>query len=430
MILAYLAMLWFGNPSNKLIVIGVTGTNGKSTTVRLISDVLERTGHQVGALSTIEIKLPGQTKLNNLKMTMPGRFYIQKFLKNLVNKGGRYAVIETSSQGIQQYRHLGINYDVAVFTNLTPEHIESHGSFAKYQKAKSKLFSHLTKRKKKKINGEIINKKIIVNFDDKQANFFLQFPADQKITYGLNSGADIYAQKISLTPEQTEFYLADTFFSSKLIGKYNLYNLLATIATTKALDIDTEVIKHAIFNPKQIPGRLEFIVNDKGFEVLIDYAPEPESMRQLYETLKLFDKKRIIHVLGSAGGGRDKSRRPILGQIAIQNADIIIITNEDPYDEDPQTIIDQVAKGAKDYLKKLSAQETLKNSDHGPELPRIYKILDREQAIKKALALAEQEDLILITGKGCEQAICITDGKKIPWDDRAVVKNLLKDTNK
>lgn len=423
-ILAFLAMIIYGNPSKKLIVIGVTGTNGKSTTVNLISTVLERAGYNIGSISTVELKINDQVWLNDIKMTMPGRFYLQKFLKQLVNKGCQYAVIETSSEGIKQYRHLGINYDTIVFTNLTPEHLESHGGFENYKKAKGKLFKHLTRKPNKKINKKLINKTIIVNNDDKYADYFLDFKADKKITYGIKNSADFQAKNIEYSSESTEFYTQEGFFKSYLVGEYNLYNILATIAVTHSQNIETSTIKHAIFTPKQIPGRMEFIENDKDFKILVDYAPEPESMKKLYKALTLFNFKKIIHVLGSAGGGRDKSRRPILGELAIKNSDIIIITNEDPYDENPQTIIDQVATGAKNYLKKLSAKDSLK--DNGIDLPRIYKILDRKEAIKKALSLATRGDLVLITGKGCEQAICIENNKKIPWDDRKIIRELLK----
>jgi UDP-N-acetylmuramyl-tripeptide synthetase len=428
MSLAILAMVIYGNPSKKLIIIGVTGTNGKSTTVNLISTILEQAGFNIGSISTIEFKIIDKVWLNDLKMTMPGRFYLQKFLKQLVEKNCQYVVIETSSEGITQYRHLGINYDMVVFTNLTPEHLESHGGFENYKKAKGKLFKHLTKKTKKKINNKLIDKTIIVNKDSQHADYFLNFPADKKITYSIKNSSDFQANNVEYSSESTEFFIQKNFFKTYLIGEYNLYNILAAIAVARSQNIDTSIIKHAIFNPRQIPGRLEFIENDKNFQILVDYAPEPESMKKLYKTLTLFNFKKIIHVLGSAGGGRDKSRRPILGEIAIKNANVIIITNEDPYDENPQAIIDQVAKGAKDYLKKLSAKDSL-NDNNNLNLPRIYKILDRKEAIKKALSLASSEDLVLITGKGCEQAICVENGKKIPWDDREIIRELLKSNN-
>jgi len=424
MLLAYFAILIYGNPSNKLIVVGVTGTNGKSTTVNLIASILEKADFSVGSTSTIEFKIKDRVWLNDKKMTMLGRFELQRLIKEMVKSGCQYAVIETSSEGIKQYRHLGINYDVVVFTNLTPEHLESHGGFTNYKKAKGKLFQHLTKKPHKKIGGKIIPKISIINIDDEQADYFLQFSADKKITYGLKKQADLKAENYTFTPITTEFYINNSFFKTNLIGEYNLYNILAAISTASSQNIEQTIYKHAIFNLKQIPGRLEFIETNKNFKVLIDYAPESASLTKLYETLKIFNFNRIIHVLGSAGGGRDKARRPILGEIAIKNAEIIIVTNEDPYDEDPQKIIDEVATGAKNYLKNISAKETLPNKNNF-QPPQIYKILDRREAIAKALSLAQDNDLVLITGKGAEQAICVANDKKIPWDDRKVVKELL-----
>jgi len=422
--LAYLAMLIYGNPSNKLIVIGVTGTNGKSTTVNLISTILEKAGFNVGSCSTIEFKIKDKVWLNDKKMTMLGRLDLQKLLKEMVLAGCQYAVIETSSEGIKQYRHFGINYDVVVFTNLTPEHLESHGSFENYKKAKGKLFQHLTKKVHKKISGKIVPKISVINIDDERANYFLQFPADQKITFGLKNPAKIQAANYNFTTSQTEFYLNSTYFKTNLIGEYNLYNVLAALSVAQSQNVNREIYQQAIFNLKQIPGRLEFIETGKNFQVLIDYAPEPYSMEKLYQTLKLFNFNKIIHVLGSAGGGRDKSRRPILGELAIKNSETIIITNEDPYDEDPQKIIDQVATGAINYLKGLPAKDALPQKNNFLP-PQIYKILDRREAIAKALVLAKENDLVLITGKGSEQAICVANGQKIPWDDRLVVKELL-----
>lgn len=424
--LAYLAMIIYGNPSNKLIVIGVTGTNGKSTTVSLIATILEKAGFKVGSTSTIEFKITDKVWLNNKKMTMIGRFELQRLLKKMVKDGCQYVVIETSSEGIKQYRHAGINYDVAVFTNLAPEHLESHGGFENYKNAKGKLFKHLTNKPQKNLKGKIIPKTIVANADDDHVSYFLNFSADKKITYALNKPADIKVENYSFSADATEFYLNNSFYKTNLIGEYNLYNILAAIGVAQSQNISHDIYKHAIFNLKQIPGRMEFIASQKNFKILIDYAPEPDSLTKLYQALKIFHFKKIIHVLGSAGGGRDQSRRPILGEIAIKNAEIIIITNEDPYDEDPQAIIDQVAAGAKNYLAKLPAKDTLPQKNNFLP-PTIYKIINRREAIAKALSLAQENDLVLITGKGSEQAICIDNGRKIPWDDREVVKKLIAD---
>ena len=215
-VLAFLAMVIYGFPSNKLIVIGVTGTNGKSTVVNLIGEILKISGHQVAWTATTNFFLDGQERLNDQKMTMPGRFKTQKFLADSVRAGCKYAIIETSSEGIKQYRHWGINYDLAVFTNLTPEHIEAHGSFENYKKAKGRLFKHLTKFPKKKINNQLIDKTIIVNTDDQYADYFLNFPADKKLAFSIKKKSDFRATSIKLDSNGTSFTLQPT--------PYNLQN--------------------------------------------------------------------------------------------------------------------------------------------------------------------------------------------------------------
>ncbi len=423
-VLAILAMLVYGNPSNKLIVIGVTGTNGKSTVVNLIGKILEEADFKVGWTSTANFKIADKEWLNDQKMTMLGRFKTQKLLKAMVTAGCKYAIIETSSEGIKQCRHLGINYDIVVFTNLTPEHLEAHGGFLNYKKAKGKLFAHLTKRKRKKIAGQIIKKTIIVNADDQNADYYLNFVADNKLTFSLNQPSDFQVARLELTANGTIFNLQSLVFKTNLLGRVNIYNCLAAIAVAKSQNINEEIIKTALLKYQGMPGRFEFIKtgsasrrSGQNFKVMVDYAPEPESMKHLYETLKIFKFNKIIHVLGSCGGGRDKNRQPILGKIAAQNSQMVIITNEDPYDDDPLKIINNVAEGA------LKAGKILNQS--GSARQNLFKIEDRREAIAKALSLAQEGDLVLITGKGCEQYICMANGKKIPWDDRKVVKELL-----
>jgi len=409
--LALLATGVYLNPSNKLTVIGVTGTNGKSTTVNLIAELLQAKG-RVGLTATTNFRIGSREKLNDQKMTMLGRFQTQKLLKQMVNAGCKYAIIETSSEGLIQARHLGINYDIVVFTNLTPEHIESHGGFDNYKKAKGRLFKHLTNRKRKIINQKSIPKIIIANVDDKHADYFLSFPADKKITFAINRPADVQARNIELKANGTGFQILNTKYQIRLLGIVNIYNTLAAVAIARQEQVPEETIREILFNYRGVPGRFEFIETNKNFKIMVDYAPEPESMRRLYETLKIFKFNKIIHVLGSCGGGRDSARRPILGRLAADNADCVIITNEDPYDDDPQMIINQVAAGAAENGKILNQN--------------LFKILDRRAAIKKALTLAAENDLVLITGKGCEQYICVAHGQKIKWDDREVIRELLK----
>jgi UDP-N-acetylmuramoyl-L-alanyl-D-glutamate--2,6-diaminopimelate ligase len=370
--LAFLAAILYRFPSRRLKVIGVTGTNGKSTVIELTTAVLEEAGYKVASLSSIRFKIGIKERPNTLKMTMPGRFKIQKFLRQAVSAGCQYALLEVTSEGIKQYRHRFIDFEAAVFTNLTPEHIEAHGGFENYKRAKGKLF-------------QAAKNFHIINLDDENSDYFLEFPARKKYTYGLNKG-DINNKDVRL--------------QLSLIGDFNIYNALAAICVGISQGIDLKVCKKAVEKVKGIPGRMEEVVS-QPFKVFVDYAFTPNALEKVYQTTRNnLQPKKMICVLGACGGGRDKWKRPVLGQIAAKYCDEVIVTNEDPYDENPMEIIDEVAKGVNGKAKK---------------------ILDRREAINKALKSAKAGDVVIITGKGCEPWI-IEKGKKIPWDDRKVVR--------
>ncbi len=416
--LSKLSAFWYAYPSEKMIVIGVTGTNGKSTTVHLIARILEAQGDKTGETSTTIFKIGDKEWLNDKKMTMLGRFALQKMLKKMFMAGCKYAVVETSSEGIKQFRHLGVNYDILVFTNLTPEHIESHGGFENYKKAKLKLFKHLEKSKHKTINNRKILKTIIVNLDDKYAGEFLNFNVDKKIGVTLRDKKSdlvdevLRVEELKEEKDKTVFKYKNKKIKINLLGKFNVYNSALAMAVAIQEKFSLKDIKEKLEEIKKMPGRMEKIEEGQNFKIIIDYAPEPKSLQKAYEVIKKIQNNRIIHILGSCGGGRDKARQPILGKIAGEKADYVIVTNEDPYDDDPMEIINNVAKGAEEKDKELN-----KN---------LFKILDRRKAINKALSLAKKNDIVFITGKGSEQAMCLANGKKIPWDDRKVVREELK----
>ena len=405
-----MATWYYFDPSGELIVVGVTGTNGKTTTVNLISQYLECLGEKTGIASTVNFKIDDIEWLNNKKMTMLGRFQTQKLLRQMVRAGCTHAIIETSSQGIEQFRHSGINYDLVVFTNLTPEHIEAHGSFENYRNCKEKLFKHLVKSGEKNIEGKQIKKIIVSNADDKENERLQKIGADKFFTYGIDKAADWQAHSVDTTEGDLYFVVKDQAVKANFLGKFNVYNILAAISTVDALGFDLSKAAKCLL--RGVPGRQEWIEEGQPFKIMVDYAPEPESLKNLYKALQQMPKNRLIHVLGSCGGGRDKARQPILGKLAGQVADIVVVTNEDPYNDNPMEIIDNVAHGAKEAGKQLD-----KN---------LFTILDRQDGIKKALSMAESGDLVLITGKGAEQFICSKDGEKIPHDDRRVVRKILQ----
>lgn len=414
--LATIGAFAYQHPSKKMVVIGVTGTKGKSTVVNLIERVLTASGKKVGLISTFNFKIGDREWQNETKQTMPGRFKLQQLLAEMVKADCQYAVIETSSEGIAQYRHLGIEYDLAVFTNLSPEHIESHGSYNKYRQAKMKLFSSLADSPRKVINGHEKKKIIVANHDDPEVEYFLHYSADMKFTFGLkqpensiNSDKQLIAEDIEIKADGTSFKFENYEFNLKILGEFNIYNAMAVIAVGTSLGIELQVIKEALEQVSLIPGRMEEIKNNKGIRIFIDYAHEPSSLEAVYKTVAATSPKKIISVLGSQGGGRDKAKRSQLGELAASYTDHVIITNEDPYDEDPQKIIDDVAKGA----------------THAHSRPPIEKIINRKDAIKKALSIAESGDVVIITGKGSETVMAVAGGQKVPWDDRQVVRELL-----
>jgi UDP-N-acetylmuramoyl-L-alanyl-D-glutamate--2,6-diaminopimelate ligase len=400
------AILYFF-PSRKMKIIGVTGTNGKSTVVYLISKILEEAGFNVGLVSSIKFKIKDKEWPNTLKMTMPGRFKLQKFLRQALNQGCQYVVVEVTSEGILQSRHRFIDFDVVVFTNLTPEHIETHGSFEKYREAKGQLFESLEGNKKLKTTS-------IINLDDPNADYFLKFEAARKIGYGLNSEPTdkvsnfLKAVKTEISDDGLKFTLADTNFNLKLRGIFNIYNALSAIASALSQGIDLKTCKRALEKIEFVSGRMEEVVSSP-FKVFVDYAHTPDALSKAYSALPKDSLK--ICVLGSCGGGRDRWKRPKMGEIASQFCSQIILTNEDPYDDNPAQIIKEVASGVQS--KSVGLKE----------------ILDRREAIKQALLLAKKGNTVIITGKGSEPWMCVAGGKKIPWDDREIVREEFKKLN-
>ena len=415
-LIALLANFYFGRPSEKLIVIGITGSNGKSTTVNLIAQILRQAGHKVGFISTVNFDLGNGDRLNDLKMTTIPEWLLQKWLKQMLKNGCLYAVLEMSSEGLAQNRHLGVNFDVAVFTNLTPEHLESHGGFENYKKAKAKLFSALSKHRltpeKLAVNPNL-EKTIIVNADDPHAEFYAKFFAQKHLSFGCRK-ADILATELVAKPAGISFKVQNVLFTLKLKGVFDIYNALGAIAVGASQGVNLQTSQKALSQIDLVPGRME-VLQSFPFTVLVDYAPEPYALAALYKTLSLWPFGKLIHVLGSTGGGRDKARRKILADMAGKTADVVIATNEDPYDDDPMEIIDGVAKGAEQEGKK--------------ENTNLFKILDRRQGIAKALSLAQPGDLVLITGKGSEQKMAVAHGKYIDWDDRTVAREELNKLN-
>ena len=411
--LRHLFWAWYGafkyhHPSEELMVIGITGTSGKSTTAYLLRQILESASMRVGSLSTIDFYVAGEEKLNDQKMTMLGKMQIQKYLREMVDKKCDVAIVETTSEGRVQYRHSFINYDMMALTNLYPEHIDSHGSFEAYKQAKLDIFEYVANHKSKIINQKSIGKTAIVNGNSEYKDEFLQFDFDKKIIFGTN----ILNQQTK--NDGLHFEIENHKLQAPMYGEHNIYNIVGAVTIARELNISWEVIEKAVSSFKNVPGRNEFIseAKEKGFDVIVDYAFEPVAMEKLYQVVDLLKPTgKIIHVFGSTGGGRDKDRRFKLGEMIGKRAAICIVTDEDPYEDDPIEIIDDVASAVTKQGKELE-----KN---------VFKILDRKEAIGKAVEMAEKGDLILITGKGSEQGMCVAGGKMIVWDDRKIVRDFI-----
>jgi len=412
--LASLAVFCYGFPSKKMIVIGVTGTKGKTSAANFIWSVLNAAGFKTGLMGTANIRIGDIEMLNKYHMTMPGRFILQGLLKKMVKAGCKYCIVETTSEGIKQWRHYGIFYDIAVFTNLSPEHLQSHGgSFEKYKAAKGKMFAVLAKSGRKIINGKKIEKIIIANNDSSHKDYYLSFRADKKITYGVNGG-DFMAEQIKNTPNGLEFFIGVDKYEINILGNFNVYNALPAIIIGLLAGISHNKIQEGLKNLKIIPGRMEKIDKGQNFLVLVDYAHEKEGMTAVLDTARDLVKEnggRVMVLLGAEGGGRDKTKRPILGEISAKKADFVVISNVDPYEDDPKEICEDIAVAAEKFGKVRD-----KN---------LFIIEDRREGIRKAISLARENDVILITGKGSEQSIII-GGKRYPWDDRIVVREELR----
>ena len=390
-LLAEFGALAFGFPSRKLLIVAVTGTKGKSSTTEMVNAILEEAGYKTALLNSIRVKIGKDSKPNLMRMSMPGRFFIQRFLRDALRTGCTAAVLEMTSEGARQHRHRGIELDALIFTNLAPEHIESHGSYEAYADAKFEIGRQLARsRKRARI--------IVANADDAQSPRYLSLPIEEKLPFALSSNPPWFAD------DQGGYV---TFDGVKIPvhfpGEFSLKNALAATTLAKALGIEAEVAAQGLDTLRTIPGRAERIEAGQPFTVIVDYAHTPDSLEALYSA---YEGKRKICVLGSMGGSRDTWNRPVKGRLAAQYCAEVIFTNEDPCDDDPVSIIQQIADGA--VGKKT------------------HQILDRREAIRRALEFAQAGDAVLITGKGTDPWIYGPSGTKIPWSDAGVAREELE----
>jgi UDP-N-acetylmuramoyl-L-alanyl-D-glutamate--2,6-diaminopimelate ligase len=401
-----------GGPGQKIKIIGVTGTNGKTTTVWMIGKILEEAGFKVAINSTINFKIGAKEWVNKTKLTTLSSFSVQKFIHEAVKEGCNYLVLETSSHSLDQFRVWGIPYAVAVMTNVTREHLDYHQTMEEYRQAKLKLF--------KKAGTIVVNLDMERPEEYLNCNAKLKFGFTTKISNSPNylisnqtSNSNfqlIKAENIEQGINYSKYQIRDTKYQLNIPGLFNVENALAATCVGLSQGVDLEIIKKALEKIKGIPGRMEYVPNSKGLNIIIDYAVTPDSLEKLYQLVKTINRenKKIIAVFGACGE-RDRGKRPIMGEIVAQSSDCTIVTNEDPYGEDPQKIIDEVFSGVQKYKK---------------ENINCWRILDRREAIKRALTLAQAGDFVILTGKGAEEIMAIGK-KRIPWKEREVVKEEL-----
>ncbi|MDE2180697.1 MAG: UDP-N-acetylmuramoyl-L-alanyl-D-glutamate--2,6-diaminopimelate ligase [candidate division NC10 bacterium] len=403
--LAAVACRFYGHPSRTLTMVGVTGTNGKTTTTHLVESVLRRAGHRVGLIGTIGYRCNGEE--TEAARTTPESCDLQALLGRMALLGADSVVMEVSSHALALHRVDDCEFDVAVFTNLTQDHLDFHGTMEAYRNAKLSLFEGLGAGSTK-----TTEKAAVVNLDDPAADLFLGATRVRRYTYSVERPADLSATDIDMGPDgvrcrlQTPWGMAA--IRSPLLGRYNLSNILAAAATGLHLGADLSAVADGIAALHHVPGRCERVEVGQEFSVMVDYAHTPDALRRVLHMARQCCPGRLI-VLFGCGGERDRGKRPIMGEAALQLADFTVITSDNPRSEDPHQIIEEVETGAKKVWGQGKGYVT---------------ILDRGMAIREALSLAGRGDMVVIAGKGHETHQILRD-RTIPFDDRLVAREAL-----
>ncbi|HEX8931961.1 MAG TPA: UDP-N-acetylmuramyl-tripeptide synthetase [Patescibacteria group bacterium] len=392
---ALIALIIYRFPSRGMTIIGVTGTDGKTTTASIIYHVLVNAGKKAALISSVGAVINGKASDTGFHVTTPGRFDIQKYLIQAKKAGVKYVVLEITSHALDQYRVFGIPFAVGVITNVTREHLDYHRTYNNYVHTKAKLL--------KAAQIAILNK------DDQSYQRIKKHELKNKhkkiVTYGFKKDSEVNPHRFP--------------FKTKLIGKFNQYNCLAAIAALLELHIPDEIIRKSLLNFKAPIGRQE-IIYQKDFTVINDFAHTPNSFANILPEIKKLTKNRLIHVFGAAAK-RDVYKRPEMGRISARFADIIILTSEDPRDEPVEKIMGEINKGITNFQELTESDKaTIKSGKY------LFKVADRKTAIGLALSLAQKGDTVLLTGKGHEKSINYGRGEQ-PWDETAIALQLLRD---
>lgn len=392
---------FYDYPAQKMRVIGITGTNGKTTTSYLIRAILREAGYKVGLIGTIQIMM--EEEVFPIHNTTPDVVELQHTLAIMRDKGMDYVVMEVSSHALDQNRVAGIEFDTAVFSNLTQDHLDYHKTLENYKLAKAKLFDLLGKE------GVKENKTAVVNADDEAGKTMLEHAKCRQLTYGIDNKASLQATNVEVLASGANFTLTEEFLGKldlqlHITGIFNVYNVMAAVGAAIAEKIDPAVIEKALLNFTSVPGRFELVKAGQDFSIIVDYAHTPDGVENVLNTARRIAKKKIIAVFG-CGGDRDRTKRPIMGRLAAELADVVIATSDNPRSEDPAFILSEVEAGVK---------ETIGDKHHEC-------IIDRREAIFRAVELAETDDIVIILGKGHEDYQILKD-KTIHFDDKEVAR--------
>jgi UDP-N-acetylmuramoyl-L-alanyl-D-glutamate--2,6-diaminopimelate ligase len=404
-----MASTLYGHPSRDMVVIGVTGTDGKTTTTTMIHQMLLSAGRRVGSMSTVDIRFGDTVDPNDSRQTTLEALEVQEQLARMRDAGLKYAVIETSSHGLALQRVAGVDYDVAVFTNIAHEHLDFHKTIEAYREAKAQLVDLTAGSARKGID-----KTAVLNRDDPSYAYLVNRPIHRRITYGLQLDADLKADRVEAAPDglkvDASTPLGSLSVRLKISGRWNAANALAAAAAGVAVRLTLDEIRLGLESYRGVSGRMERVDLGQPFSVIIDYAHTPQSLEKVLRELRPITRGKLIAVFGSAGD-RDREKRPWMGEIAARLSDYAVFTNEDPREEDAMTILNEIAAGAEEV-----------GWTEGDQYARIE---DRRQGIAHAVRRAGPGDTVLLAGKGHERSILIGRGKE-PWDERAAAEAAIR----
>ncbi|MFE5319872.1 UDP-N-acetylmuramoyl-L-alanyl-D-glutamate--2,6-diaminopimelate ligase [Paenibacillus sp. NPDC056579] len=406
--MAVIANYFYGYPSREMKLIGVTGTNGKTTSTYLIDAILSDQGFRTGLMGTIQMKIGSEITL--MERTTLEAIDLQRNLRLMADAGTDYCVMEVSSHALDLGRVKGCGFRTGIFTNLTQDHLDYHETMEQYQAAKGLLFSRMGNE----FHGDPSRHSYaVLNADDPASDYYAKQTAAQVITYGIDRQADVRAEDIQITSKGTRFrcvtFRGTADFHTRLVGKFNVYNALGAITAALLEGIPIEAVKQSLEAVQSVDGRMEVVDGGQPFLVLVDYAHTPDGLENALSTIKQFAAGRIITVFG-CGGDRDRKKRPLMGKVAASYSDYLYVTSDNPRSEDPRSILEDIIPGIEQA---------------GMSSDRFELIADRREAIQKAVAQATSDDVVLIAGKGHETYQEIM-GVKHDFDDRKVAKEAIR----